>query len=773
MKKIYILISFLLFSFYISAQCPTVDISRENWRILDFDTEETNGEGPDNGHAIHCIDGDTTTFWHSQWQNVSPTFPHFIAIDMGDTFDIVGITLTSRYDSPLNKPKGYEIYLSMDSATWDPIQARGDFIYDNINRSGALTEIHFGAIKARYFKIIFNSSYSSGNHTVISELYATALDGTTGCEATGQDNQILTFEDIPRQYADNPDIELQATTNTGLPVTFTVDAGPATIDGNILSFTGDGGTVIVTAHQEGDDDYYPVSVIQSIEVVNLDSIAPEITTGLSSDIPIRMPQLMPYRLYATGGTAEDEVLDIENITFEVDGELLESEGNNGHYVAWWTPTDYGEHTIIMTAISSNGMTAQVRKVCNVTQEIESQNVVTIDGEVINFDGTAASQWYYGTYTLPQSVGAYDRIIADFAVSCPNVPGGCDDWDRLAYVQIKNKKGEWIELFRYITPYGVACNHSIDVTDYASVLQGVVDFRVYIETWGTGGWKLDLILDYQAGTPEYTYSSIDQVWIGNYNFGDLADLQPVPVHHIDAPDNTEKATFRLVTTGHGWGQNNTGNAAEFYYAQHYLLVNGDRTFRQDMKVNCDPNPDGCTGQNGTWYYDRAGWCPGTIPAPYFYDLTPYIGTEFDFKYQFETTYVDQCHPHNPNCRDGVTCPNCNDGYNPYYRVSAYVIYKSNDPLGLVSVHEVKKIPDNKISISPNPSNGIFHIMLEKEMQNIVVEFYDIRGMSLKTYYFNTRQELNTYRFNLNQLATGVYFVKVYNKKSQYAGKVVIQ
>ena len=43
--------------------------------------------------------------------------------------------------------------------------------------------------------------------------------------------------------------------------------------------------------------------------------------------------------------------------------------------------------------------------------------------------------------------------------------------------------------------------------------------------------------------------------------------------IAVADNVEAAKLRLTTTGHGWGNNNTGNAAEFYYATHNLAVNG--------------------------------------------------------------------------------------------------------------------------------------------------------------------------------------------------------
>ena len=328
-----------------------------------------------------------------------------------------------------------------------------------------------------------------------------------------------------------------------------------------------------------------------------------------------------------------------------------------------------------------------------------------------------------------------------------------------------------EIFRYITPYGVACTHQIDLTDYESLLQGEVEFRVYIETWGTGGWKMDLNLDYQQGTPLYKYSTVQEAWQGTYNFGDMANLQPVPMINVAAPNQTESASFRLVTTGHGWGATNTGNAAEFYFATHNLKINGADTFTQYLRTVCNPNPDSCTGQMGTWQYNRAGWCPGTIPKPYFYDITPFIGAPFNFTYEFQPSYVDLCHPNNPACVTGQTCSNCNDGYNPHYRVGGYLIFKGNQPLGLLKNEEVSIEKSNKLLAYPNANTGYFKLSLENEMKNPVVQIFDAGGNSVKTYFFKNKAELTNHTFNVENLSTGMYFVKAYNVNESYVTKII--
>ncbi|MFT3902401.1 MAG: DUF1735 domain-containing protein [Niabella sp.] len=47
-------------------------LPRTNWSIAGFSSQEANGEGPNNGRAIFAIDGNNSTFWHSQWAGSKP-----------------------------------------------------------------------------------------------------------------------------------------------------------------------------------------------------------------------------------------------------------------------------------------------------------------------------------------------------------------------------------------------------------------------------------------------------------------------------------------------------------------------------------------------------------------------------------------------------------------------------------------------------------------------------------------------------------------------------
>jgi len=56
-----------------------------------------------------------------------------------------------------------------------------------------------------------------------------------------------------------PDVvELSATASSGLPVAFSVAAGPAILNGSVLTFTG-AGDVTVTASQAGDANWQPAA----------------------------------------------------------------------------------------------------------------------------------------------------------------------------------------------------------------------------------------------------------------------------------------------------------------------------------------------------------------------------------------------------------------------------------------------------------------------------------------------------------------------------------
>ena len=96
----------------------------------------------------------------------------------------------------------------------------------------------------------------------------TAASQVTASVVVNQASQTITFTPpvSPVTYGVAP-IALSATSTSGLPVTFSLLSGPATLSGSTLTITGVG-TVVVTANQAGNANYTAASQVTASVVVN-------------------------------------------------------------------------------------------------------------------------------------------------------------------------------------------------------------------------------------------------------------------------------------------------------------------------------------------------------------------------------------------------------------------------------------------------------------------------------------------------------------------------
>ena len=79
--------------------------------------------------------------------------------------------------------------------------------------------------------------------------------------------QSITFAPLPNRLTSEPSFAVAATASSGLPVSFSVASGPATISGATVSLTGTAGTVTIRAAQPGNSNYAAAAdVIQSFQV---------------------------------------------------------------------------------------------------------------------------------------------------------------------------------------------------------------------------------------------------------------------------------------------------------------------------------------------------------------------------------------------------------------------------------------------------------------------------------------------------------------------------
>jgi hypothetical protein len=197
--------------------------------------------------------------------------------------------------------------------------------------------------------------------------------------------------------------------------------------------------------------------------------------------------------------------------------------------------------------------------------------------------------------------------------------------------------EQFEIGRYITPYGI--NLSLgpgftwiyDVTDYAPLLQGMVDLSA-----GNQQELIDLKFVFIKGTPPRDVKKIDRLWGGlrSYYYKDLDD--DIVLNALTMPLLPDASQFRVKTrfTGHGHNSN-TGeypHCCEWKDNEHYLFVNGEQAAAWHIFQyhDCALNP--VYPQGGTWPGAREGWCPGDLVKEHDYEITEFItGNEVTLDY----------------------------------------------------------------------------------------------------------------------------------------------
>lgn len=117
-----------------------------------------------------------------------------------------------------------------------------------------------------------------GNDTVA----AASIEVNFGAPARAA--QAITLTLPATVAADAAPLALGASSSAGLPVTFTVVSGPATIADGRLTLTGAAGTVVVRASQVGNDTYLPASdVTHTFAIV---PVGPQVYFGTAGEAPL-------------------------------------------------------------------------------------------------------------------------------------------------------------------------------------------------------------------------------------------------------------------------------------------------------------------------------------------------------------------------------------------------------------------------------------------------------------------------------------------------------
>lgn len=343
----------------------------------------------------------------------------------------------------------------------------------------------------------------------------------------------------------------------------------------------------------------------------------------------------------------------------------------------------GESTAAVDGSSSGGTTEGIPMI----EPGPDASVVAFDGTPVYFLGWDAGQNQRQVdveLEFPPAELGYEAVTLELGLRCPE--GGCDWWDRAAYIGVVEGVGteqeRVLEVARFMTPYRVGGTWSIDVSSLRPLLSGTRTLRVFIDTWvGPGhangdGWLVDARFDFVGGVPAELPVEVIPLWAySEATVGDPAlpvDGQLTPVT-VAIPGAASRVELRSIITGHGQG--NAENCAEFCQLAHGFLVGATAVQRTIWRDDCAENP--INDQQGTWMYPRAGWCPGADVIAWVEDVSDGATPGQDVEVLYDVSdYENTCRPDSPDCMGCSLGTGCEyDGGNhtpPVVKLSAVLV-----------------------------------------------------------------------------------------------------
>jgi hypothetical protein len=259
---------------------------------------------------------------------------------------------------------------------------------------------------------------------------------------------------------------------------------------------------------------------------------------------------------------------------------------------------------------------------------------------------------------------WNQVGLRFHLECPQ-NGLCDHWDRTGSLQLvlnpddPEEDWEYLEVMRHITPYRVGMCQYVDITALAPMLTGRRTLVSWIDTWvGPGhsdgeGWRITFDFVFYPGE-DRTPDEVVNIWglrsieVGNLDPERTVDAQTEPVA-VTIPADASRVEARLITTGHSFG--NSENCAEFCVMRQDLYLDGERRSVVPWRTDCEYNP--VNGQQGTWLYDRNGWCPGAITIGSTIDITDMVTPGETATLDFDIRMADGSEYENTNPGGGLT------------------------------------------------------------------------------------------------------------------------
>lgn len=240
---------------YGTAYVDEPEISKTSWSIKAFDSQQSGSP------ATNLIDGNVATMWHTQYNPTTVTYPHYVEIDLGGTYQLSKFRFLPRQDYVNGRIAKYSIFISEDGVNWGDTVAAG--VWDN---TIAEKVVYFPTTSGRYFKLLALSEVNSNAWASGNEIY---LHGTfiggfvpvvnfTANTTTINVGESVTFTDLS---TNNPS-SWEWTTPGGTPASINVQhpvvsySAYGTYPVTLIAGNGDGNGIAVTK-----TDYITVAAV--------------------------------------------------------------------------------------------------------------------------------------------------------------------------------------------------------------------------------------------------------------------------------------------------------------------------------------------------------------------------------------------------------------------------------------------------------------------------------------------------------------------------------
>jgi len=151
------------------------------------------------------------------------------------------------------------------------------------------------------------------------------------------------------------------------------------------------------------------------------------------------------------------------------------------------------------------------------------------------------------------------------------------------------------------------------------------------------------------------------------------------------------------------------------------------------------------------------------------MTPYVaGNNVELKYVFYENYVDLCNPNHPSCVTGVTCSNCEDGFNPTLDVACNLVVFAENPI-LTGMDKQSSV--SGFSVRPNPASGSVEVYAfgSPAKQSFPIQLLTMTGTMAGQYDWDGK----SVQIDLSGLPAGMYFLKIRTQDRTEMKKLIVQ